>query len=291
MRSLCGPPPQTLAERPGGRELTHCPLASRGASLRPEGGHRAFTKHSPGCAGFCPRALLVCMACCPTGSACWASVSRTISKARPQGSPDTAAPAPTREGGKAGKGTLTRVCRMTSLALSGGQLGHWLWSPPCPQHLLLSWGPGVPSASPWEPMETGGRPRMGACPDEEALERFACMGQKPARGLCTYPPPCQGASEAGVSPRCPHCLAGPAAFSCSLWASSALLPRLRLSGGGTLPRPCRRPQACFPVLELYPGTPVCPKHWPLPLLWASHCDPGCLYSLVPGRCRKQSHSL
>lgn len=65
-----------------------------------------------------------------------------------QGSPDTAAPAPTREGGKAGKGTLTRACRKNNPAPTGGQLGHRLWSLPCPQHLLLSWGPGVLPASP-----------------------------------------------------------------------------------------------------------------------------------------------
>lgn len=109
---------------------------------------------------------------------------------------------------------------------------------------------------------------MGACPDEEALERLACMGQKPARGLCIYPPPRQGASEA-VSPRCRHCLAGPAALSCSLWVSSALLPRLRLSWGGTLPRPCRRPQAC------------------LPQSWS--CTPGPLCALSTGPCLSSGH--
>lgn len=64
------PHPKPWQRGQGGRELPHCPLASRGASLRPEGGHSAFTKHSPGSAGFCPKVPLVCMACCPTASAC-----------------------------------------------------------------------------------------------------------------------------------------------------------------------------------------------------------------------------
>lgn len=158
-----------------------------------------------------------------------------------QGSPDTAAPAPTREGGKVGKWTLTRVCRTNDPAPTGGQLGHRLWSLPCPQHLLLSWGPGVLSASPWEPAETGGQPRMGACPDAEALERFACMGQKPARGRCTDPPPRRGASEGGASPRCRHCLAGPAALTASERTQPSFPGCLCVAGRDTPPRP----QACL----------------------------------------------
>ena len=202
-------------------------------------------------------------------------------------SPDTAARAPTREGGKVGKGTLTRVCRTNDPAPIGGQLGHRLWSLPCPQHLLLSWGPGVLSASPRETVDTGGQPRMGACPDAEALERLACMGQKPARGRCTHPPPRRGASEGGISPRCRHCLAGPAALPQPLSELSPPSQAASARQGGTLP-----PAPGLPCSgSLCPGIPVCSKHRPLPLLWASRCDPGCLCSLVPGRRRKQSHSL
>lgn len=88
---------------------------------------------------------------------------------------------------------------------------------------------------------------MGACPDAEALERFACMGQKPARGRCTHPPPRRGASEGGVSPRCRHCLASPAALPQPLSELSPPSQAASAWQGGTLPPGPRPASLRIPV--------------------------------------------